>query len=77
MFTVKVIPEFSGVRQGLDHAVHEARVAKVDQSRETREAHLLLLLLFVALNAGGKAMGHGLDHAGGLRLRQEARAWFV
>lgn len=30
LITKEVIPEFSGVRQGLDDAVHETGVAEVD-----------------------------------------------
>lgn len=67
---MEVIPEFSGVRQGLDNTVHEAGVAKIDQSCKTRQTHLLLLLFFMALIAGRGCMGHGLHHACGLRLRQ-------
>lgn len=36
MITKEVIPEFSGVRQGLDDAVHETGVAEVDQSGKAR-----------------------------------------
>lgn len=36
MITKEVIPEFSGVRQGLDDAVHETGVAEVDQSGKSR-----------------------------------------
>lgn len=72
-FTVEVIPEFSGVGQGLDDTVHEAGVAEVDQSCKTRQAHLLLLLFFMALIAGRRCVGHGLHHAGRFRLRQERK----
>lgn len=65
---MEVIPEFSAVGQGLDDAVHEAGVSEVDQSCKTRQAHLLLLLFFMALVAGGSGVGHGLHHAGGFRL---------
>lgn len=68
---MEVIPEFSGVGQRLDHAVHEAGVAEVDQSCEAGQTHFLLLLFLVALIAGRGCVGHGLHHAGGLRLRQE------
>lgn len=71
LFTVKVIPEFSGVGQGLDDTVHEARVAEVYQSCKTRQAHLLLLLFFMALVAGRRCMAHGLHHAGWFRLRKD------
>lgn len=70
-FTVEVIPEFSGVGQGLDNTVHEAGVAKIDQSCKTRQANLLLLLFFMALIADRGCVGHGLHHARRLRLRQE------
>lgn len=70
-FTVEIIPEFSGVGQGLDDAVHEAGVAEVDQSGKTRQAHLLLLLFFMALIGGGSCVGHGLHHAGRFRLRHK------
>lgn len=69
--TEEVIPEFSGVRQGLDDTVHETGVAKVDQSSETRQTHLLLLLFFMVVLAGRKCVGHGQHHAGGFRLNQE------
>lgn len=72
---MEVIPEFSGVGQGLDDAVHEAGVAEVDQTRETGQAHLLLLLFLVALVAGWGRVGHGLHHACRLRLRQERFAY--
>lgn len=68
-FTVEVIPEFSGVGQGLDDAVHEAGVTEVDQSGKAGQAHLLLLLFFVPLIGGGSGVGHGLHHAGRFRLR--------
>lgn len=72
--TQEVIPEFSGVGQGLDDTVHEAGVAQVDQSSKTRQTHFLLLLVFMVLLAGREAMGHGLHHAGGLGLNQDRRA---
>lgn len=65
---MKVIPEFSGVGQGLNDAVHEAGVSEVDQPCKTRQAHLLLFLFFMALAAGRRCVGHGLHHAGRLRL---------
>lgn len=34
--TMEVVPEFSGVGQCLDNAVHETGVPKVDQSCKTR-----------------------------------------
>lgn len=68
---MEVIPEFSGVGQGLDDTVHETGVAQVDQSCKTRQAHFLLLLFFMALVAGRGCMGHRLHHAGRFRLRQE------
>lgn len=68
---MEVIPELSGVGQGLDNTVHEAGVAKVDQSCKTRQAHLLLLLFLVALIASRRCMGHGLHHTGRLGLKQE------
>lgn len=67
--TVEVIPEFPGVGQGLDDAVHEAGVPEVDQSCEARQTHLLLLLFLVALAAGGRGVCHGLHHACGFGLR--------
>jgi len=67
--TVKEVPEFSGVGQRLDDAVHEAGVAEVHQPREARQAHLLLLLVLVALVAGEQRVAHGLHHAGRLRLK--------
>lgn len=70
---MEVIPEFSGVGQGLDYAVHEARVAQIDQSCKSRQAHLLLLLLLVAFNAGGRRMRHGLHHARRFRLKPEKK----
>lgn len=69
--TKEVVPEFPGVGQGLDDAVHEAGVAQVDQSSKTRQTHFLLLLVFVVLLAGGEGVGHGLHHAGGLRLKAD------
>lgn len=67
---MKVIPEFSGVGQGLDDTVHEAGVAKVDQPCKTRQAHLLLLFFLVAFS-DRRRVGHGLHHAGRLRLTSE------
>lgn len=69
--TKEVIPEFSGVRQGLDDAVHETGVAEVDQSSKARQTHFLLLLFFMVILAGRKGVGHRLHHAGGFRLNQE------
>lgn len=66
---MEVVPEFSGVGQGLDDAVHETGVAEVDQSCESRQAHFLLLFFLKTFTAGRSHMGHGLHHAGGLRLR--------
>lgn len=74
VFTMEVIPEFSGVGQGLDDAVHEAGVAQVNQSCESRQAHLLLLLFLVALVSSRWCMGHGLHHASRLGLRLETQA---
>lgn len=68
---MKVIPELSGVGQGLDNTVHEAGVAEVDQSCKTRQTHFLLLLFLMALIAGRRRMGHGLHHTGRLGLKQE------
>ena len=68
---MEVIPEFSGVGQGLDNTVHEAGVAKVDQSCKTRQAHLLLLLFLMPLIASRRCVCHRLHHAGRLGLRQE------
>lgn len=68
---MEIIPEFSGVGQGLDNTVHEAGVAKVNQPCKTRQAHLLLLLFLMALIGGRRCMGHWLHHAGRFRLRQE------
>lgn len=70
-FTEEVIPEFSGVGQGLDDTVHEAGVAQVDQASKARQTHFLLLLVFMVLLAGREGMGHGLHHAGGLRLDRD------
>lgn len=76
-FTKKVIPEFSGVGQRLDDTVHETGVAQVDQSSETRQAHFLLLLVFMVLLAGRKGMAHGLHHAGGFGLNQDRVAGLI
>ena len=46
---MEVVPELSCVGEGLDDTVHEAGVAQVDQSRETWQTHLLLLLFFRSL----------------------------
>lgn len=70
MLTVKVIPEFPGVRQGLDDAVHEAGVPEVDQSCEAGQTNFLLLLFLVALAAGRRGVCHGLHHAGGFGLQE-------
>lgn len=67
---MKVIPELSGVGQGLDDTVHEAGVAKVDQPCKTRQAHLLLLFFLVAFS-DRRRVGHRLHHAGRLRLMSE------
>lgn len=67
---MKVIPELSGVGQGLDDTVHEAGVAKVDQPCKTRRAHLLLLFFLVAFS-DRRRVGHRLHHAGRLRLMSE------
>ena len=71
---MKVVPEFPGVGKRLDDTVHKACVAQVDQACEAWQTHLLLLLLFLlnaALAVGRRCMGHGLDHTGGLGLRQK------
>lgn len=68
--TKEVIPEFSGVRQGLDDAVHETGVAEVDQSSKTRQTHFLLLLFFMVILVCRKGVGHRLHHAGGFRLKE-------
>lgn len=70
---MKVVPEFTGVGQRLDDAVHEACVAQVDQACEAWHTHLLLLLLNTALTASRRRVGHGLDHTGGLGLRGRGR----
>lgn len=69
--TEEVIPEFSGVGQGLEDTVHEAGVAQVDQASKTRQTHFLLLLVFMLLLAGREAVGHGLHHAGGFGLNRD------
>lgn len=70
---MEVIPEFPSVGQGLDDAVHEAGVPKVDQSCEARQTNLLLLLFLMALAAGGRGMCHGLYHARGFGLREKQK----
>lgn len=75
-FTKEVIPEFSGVGERLDDAVHEAGIAKVDQSCKTRQAHFLLLLFFMMVIAGRRCVSHGLHHAGRFRLNQERLIYY-